>query len=317
MSHRTALLCLLSLDVSAQNQPFRVQTNVVQVPVRVTDKKGRNIDGLTPQDFRLEDNGVAQIITLDEFSTVLPPVSLVIAIQSTNTARLALAKIRRIAGMVQPLVSGPRGEAAVVTFDNEVNWLQEFTREDEKIRAAIKSLKPGDGSRARMFDAVMQAAERLRPRAGRKILVLISEGRDQGSVTKFHETMETVERDGIEVFGARYSAYATSWISKSEEFPDQSELNAMFFAQLARLGATNHTKALAAATGGADYPFLRERGVEDAIVKLGEELHTQYLLSFVQHEPGEGLHNLEVSVPEHKDYEIRARRNYWSLASSH
>jgi VWFA-related protein len=319
MTHATrtaaGLLCCLAA-LTAQNRPqsqtFRSQAKVVQVPVVVTGKDGRTIDDLTVGDFRVLDDGVAQPVTMDDFISGLAPISLTIAIQSSGTSKLALAKIRQIGNMIQPLVMGTKGQAAVVTFDKEIAWVQDFTRESRKISDAVQSLKAGRPAGARMFDTIAEVADRMRQRPGRRVLLLISEARDQGSEIKFQTALEAVEREGIEVFGAHYSSYAMSWISKPEDFPEQSELNEMFFAQLARLATTNHVQALALATGGVDFPFLRERGIEDAIQKLGAEVHSQYILSFPQRGDAIGLHQINVSVPNRPDLRIRSRRVYWA-----
>jgi VWFA-related protein len=305
-----SLICLAA--AAAQNQPFRVQSKVVQTPVSVTDKNGRSVDGLTAADFKVLDEGIPQEVTLDTFDTGVAHISLAIAIQSSHTSKLGLAKIRRIGGMIQPIVTGRGGEVAVVTFDSEVKWLQDFTRDDEKIRFAMKSLKAAYGTKARMLDAVAGIAERMKQRKGRKVLLLISEGRDQGSETKFQEALDAVEREGIEVFGARYSAYAMTWIAKSEDFPEKPELDEMFYAQLFRFATTNQMRALAVATGGSDYPFMRERGIEKVIEELGLEVHSQYILSFPQRENAPGLHRIEVTVPGNSDLQIRSRRAYWA-----
>ncbi len=327
----TGLLCCLGV-VAAQNRPsepdnpragnsrrptFEAQTKVVQVPVIVTTKDGRTVDDLTAGDFRVLDNGVPQAVTMDDFISGLAPLSLAIAIQSSGTSKLALAKINRIGGMIQPLVTGTKGQAAVVTFDKEITWLQDFTRDSSKISAAVKSLKAAPAAAARMFDTIAEIAERMKRRPGRRVVLLISESRDRGSETKFQQAMETVEREGIEVFGAHYSSYGISWIAKPEDFPEQGELNEMFFAQLARLGTTNPVQALTLATGGSDALFLRERGIEDAIQRLGAEIHSQYILSFPQREDAPGLHpgaphQIEVSVPRRGDLRIRSRRVYWA-----
>ena len=309
------LLCGLAALPAQDRTPsetFRAQTKVVQVPVVVTGKDGRTVDDLMAADFSVLDNGVPQPVTMDDFISGLPPISLAIAIQSSETLKLALAKISRIGNMIQPLVTGSRGQAAVVTFDKEITWLQDFTRESRKISDAVKSLKAGGPAGARMFDTIAEVAGRMQQRPGRRVLLLISEARDRGSKTKFQEAMEAVEREGIEVFGAHYSSYAMSWISKPEDFPQQNELNEMFFAQLARLGATNHVQALALATGGSDFPLVREHGIEDAIQKLGAEVYSQYILSFPQRGDAAGLHQIDVTVPHRADLRIRSRRVYWA-----
>ena len=206
--------------VAAQNGSFRVQTKVVQVPVSVTAKNGRSIDGLVARDFRVLDDGAQQEITVDDFNTGLPRISLAIAVQKSGISTPALTSIRRIAGMIQPLVTGPRGEAAVVTFDSQIKWLQDFTPDDDKIQYAVQSLKPGSLGQARMLDAIAEAVDRMQQRKGRKVLLLISEARDRGSETKFQQAIEAVERQGIQVFAAHYSAYATSLIAKPKDLPE-------------------------------------------------------------------------------------------------
>jgi hypothetical protein len=82
--------------------------------------------------------------------------------------------------------------------------------------------------------------------------------------------------------------------------------------ELARLGNTNVILALTHATGGSDYPFFKERGIEDAIEKLGAEVHSQYMLSFPQRDNTPGPHLIEVSVANRDDVRIRSRRTYWA-----
>jgi VWFA-related protein len=315
--------------MAAQNVPFRVQTKVVQVPVSVADKHGRNVEGLTARDFRVLDDGVPQEITVDDFGTGLPPISLAIAVQTSGISTPALTKIRRIGSMIQPLVLGQRGEAALVTFDSEIRWMQDFTPDDSKIRDAITKLQPSWAGEARMLDAIAAVTDRMKERQGRKVLLLISETRDRGSATGFRKAMEAVERQGIEVFGAHYSAYATSLIAKPKDLPKEPPQPTSgdpadwapsspgidylkIGLELARLGKTKPIQMLTRATGGSDYPFLKERGIENSIEKLGVEVHNQYILSFPQRGNASGLHQIEVSVPDHGDLQIRSRRTYWA-----
>ncbi len=315
--------------MTAQNVPFRVQTEVVQVPISVADKNGRKVDGLMAGDFIVLDNGVRQVVTVDDFFSGLAPISLAIAIQTSGISTPAMAKIRRIGSMIQPLVIGQRGEAAVVTFDSEIKWLQDFTSDDDKIRDAVKKLQPSWADQARMIDAIAAVADRMKERQGRKVLLLISESRDRGSETRFPQAMEAVERQGIEVFGTHYSAYATGLIAKTKDQPDVPPqptsgdpqdwaddsppgLNLMAMAmELGRLGKTKPIEVLTRATGGSDYPFLKGRGIENAIEKLGAEVHSQYILSFPQRVDAPGIHQIEVSIPDRNDLRIRSRRTYW------
>lgn len=322
------LICLAGVT-SAQDAPFRAQTKVVQVPVSVTGNNGHTVDGLTAHDFTLLDNGVRQEVTVDDFFSGLAPISLAIAIQTSGISTPALAKIRQIGSMIQPLVIGQRGEAAIVTFDSEITWRQDFTPDDDKIRDAVKKLQPSWADQARMIDAIATVADHMKERQGRKVLLLVSESRDRGSETRFPQAVEAVERQGIEVFGAHYSAYATGLVGKTKDQPDVPpeptsgdpedwppsppgvNLLAMGM-ELSRLGKIKPIQALTRATGGSDYPFLKGSGIESAIEKLGTEVHRQYILSFPQHSNTPGIHNIDVSIPNHRDLRIRARRTYWA-----
>jgi len=327
---RGAAVCLIcSLGtVTAQNAPFRVQSKVVQVPVSVTDKDGRNVDGLTAGDFTVLDDGVPQKVTVDDFFSGLAPISLAIAVQTSGISTPALAKIRRIGSMIQPLVIGERGEAALVTFDSEIKWLQDFTSDDGKIQDAVKKLQASWANEARMIDAIAAVADHMKERQGRKVLLLISESRDRGSATKFQRAMEAVERQGIEVFGAHYSAYATGLIAKTKDQPEvppqptsgdpedwpPSPPGVNYGAiamELARLAKVKPIQVLTRSTGGSDYPFLKGSGIENAIEKLGTEVHSQYILSFPQRDDTPGIHQIDVSIPNHSELRIRSRRTYW------
>jgi VWFA-related protein len=309
---------------------FRSQANVVPVPVTVTDKKGRSVEGLSARDFRLIDDGVPREIILDTFDTGVAPISLVVAIQSSGISTPALTKIRRIGGMIQPLVTGSGGEVAVVTFDSEVTWLQDFTADSTKIQNAIRNIAPNGNMQARMLDTVVQTVDRMKQRKGRKVLLVISESRDRGSKVDFEKAAEAVQREGVEVFGAHYSAYVTAFATKPEDQPALHDAPApqiegpdgppptnilAIFTELARLGKTNAIQALTQATGGSDYPFVKERGIENAIEKLGAEVHSQYILIFPLPADAAGppLHRLDVSVPDHADYRIHSRQGYLAI----
>jgi len=311
MKPRILLAC--AICVFAQDRPFRTEIRVVQVPVTVADRKGANVDGLKARDFSVLDDGVEQSISLDTFGTGVAPISLAIAIQTTGISKPALAKIRRIGGLIQPLVTGRRGEAAVLTFDDEINWHLNFTSDSEAIQKVIRSIDVTEGTQARMLDAVVDVADVMKERKGRRVLLLISESRDRGSHAKLEDAIKAVEREGVEVFAATYSAQATAWTANPDDLPAPTGANYLaVFTELARLGKTNHAIALTQATGGIDYPFLRERSIEKAIETLGVDVHAQYILSFPQPAAADGMHRIDVSMPNRTDVRIRSRRAYWA-----
>ncbi|HVW86874.1 MAG TPA: VWA domain-containing protein [Bryobacteraceae bacterium] len=314
------LICCLAGAIAQSPDPapnFRADTKVIQVPVSVTDQRGQSVERLTVGDFQLLDNGIPRQIALDVFDGGAAPISLAIAIQTAGISTPAIAKIRRIGGMIQPLVIGRRGEAAVVAFESQIRWLQDFTSESAPIQSAIDGLQPAPGTEARMFDAIARISDRLRDRKGRRVLLLISEARDRGSEASFQQIMEEIGRHNIEVFAAHYSPYASNLIVSAGSQPaSPAGLGFLtLFNELTRMGQVNAAQALTEATGGADYPFLRQRGIEKAIEKLGVEVHSQYILSFPQRAESapadSGMHRIDVSLPLRGNVRIRARRAFW------
>lgn len=327
------LICCVRIlpgQLPSSSPVFRSEKRVVQVPVSVTDKSGRAVEGLSARDFRLLDDGVPREVGMDTFDTGVAPISLVIAVQTSGISGPALVKVRRIGGMIQPVVIGSRGEAAVLTFDDEVAWRLQFTSDSGQLERALTDMHPGKFSQAHMFDAIAEAADRMKDRKGRKILLLISETRDRGSRTNLKRTLQVVAREGVEIFAAHYSATASAWISKPADVPNSSgppqpntaapdgppgiDFNPIV-GELAHLRQANSIQALTQATGGEDFPFLTERGIENSIAKFGEKVHTQYILSFSPAEEAKGAHKIEVTVPGRADLRIRSRRSWESAGN--
>jgi hypothetical protein len=183
-----------------------------------------------------------------------------------------------------------------------------------------------------------------------RVLLLISESRDRGSETAVEQVAVAAQTAGVAVYAATYSAFKTGFTSKAPPETEPLTLNhpkmptdetgtvsggppecnpvacpdpAMphpeqrvdvkgGIGELVRLVKTNTSEALTKGTGGAIFPFTRLKGLEEAIRKLGAELHSQYLLSFTPENPASGYHRLEVCVAG-GDFRVRARPGYWTL----
>lgn len=340
----------LAAALVAQDSQFNVQSRLVLVPVTVTDAKGRTIDGLEPEDFELLDNGRPQKVTVDTLATGVAPIALVVAIQASGISSAVLEKVRKIGVMIQPLVTGERGCAAVVSFSERVTWLQECTNSEDTLDEAFARVRAGEAKSARMLDAVVESIDRLRKYPNsRRVLLLISESRDRGSEAKLDEIADAIEVAGVTVYSATYSAFRTAFTTRSSATgepqmprrPDKpsdetgtitggpvacgpagcpvppvptvqqrADLKGAL-GELVRLGSPNATQVLAKGTGGTLFPFVRLKGLEEAIQKLSGELHSQYVLSFTPAESTVGYHRLEVRVAG-RGYRVRARPGYWS-----
>ena len=333
---RLLLTLLAATALAAQDPNFDIQSRLVLVPVTVRDAKGQPIDGLVASDFVLFDHGRRQKILVDTIGTGVAPIALVIAVQSSGISTPVLDKVRKITSMVQPLLTGARGCAALVAFSEEVKWLTECTPDANALDQAFAALRPGEAKAARMLDAANQAIDRLRARKARRVLLLISESRDRGSETALDTLMLAAQSAGVTIYAATYSAFKTAFTQKTSApsprrrgpatpnvipgdpsyVPLEGRADILGgFAELMRLGKVNTTKVLTEETGGTTFSFTRQKGLEDAIEKLGTELHTQYLLGFTPESTEPGYHPIEVQVTGHPDLRIRSRPGYWVAAT--
>jgi VWFA-related protein len=335
-------MCAASAQSSKPPEPaspadFRAQIQVVQVPVVVEDRNGRSMHGLHPRQFQLLDDGRPQEIHVDTFETGVAPLALVIAVQTSGISAAVLAKVHEVGAMIQPLVTGDRGRVAVLGFNEEIRWHQDWTRNPDEIASSLWKLRPGEPTKARMLDAVAEAAKKLEAQEGRRrVLFLISESRDRGSESELESVIAKVQSTGVLVYAATYSAFKTAFTTRpgDADRPDKpsgppnpatspqsprlaersvpSPDNRMDILgglrELVRLGKEKATTLLTAQTGGRELPFTRQKGLEAAIIALGEELHSHYLLSFRPDCPLDGYHDLQVIAPG----TVRARTGYWS-----
>ena len=309
-------MCALTVALVAQDQGLKTNVRLVLVPTTVTDKKGNLIDGLHEDDFVVTDDGARQKVHLDTSDTVLAPVSLVVLVQSSGISEPALARIHLVGAMIQPVVIGQRGQAAVIAYDTDVRTYQEFTSDGAKIRGAFENIVAHTIKRAKMIDAAIEGMKMLetRPENYRRIMIVLGESRDRGSRHKLAEAVEMAQRAGVVIYSLTYSAQGEAWSSSSENDPsmpgDADYIGAI--GEVARLGKTNDADAFAKAPGGRHLSFLKLGSLEADISRLGEEIHSQYLLSFAPQETkNTGLHHIEVHVAKFPDAVVRARPGYW------
>ena len=344
------LLCATGgMPISAQeasDQVIRVPVNVVLAPVTVLNHQGDYVSGLQPQDFRLLDNNKEQNIHVD---VTFIPISLVIAVQANDHVEGMLPKIAKIGAMIQPLITGDQGEAAVMAFDHRFRWVQDdFTSDPNKIEAGLKKITPGSGS-SRMIDAVIESVRKLRSRPAnrRRILLLISETRDKGSEGKIRDALMDIQMNNVSVYSVDISRMMAGLTSRPADprpdtlppamhsIPSQvpatpttvmqttgsDGASAQFvpllveiFKDTKAIFVDNPVEVFTQGTGGTQFSFGKQKGLEEAIEKVGNDIHSQYLITYSPNNTTEGgFHEIVVDV-NRANLKIRTRPGYW-LAS--
>jgi len=325
------------------DKPITVTVDVVMAPVTVTDRHGDNVDGLGPEQFHLFDNGKEQNIHVD---VAFPLISLAIAVEANDRVESVLPQIQKIGGMIEPIVIGDQGEASVIAFDSRIRLLQEFTSDPNKITAALKSIHPGS-SQNRMIDAVEEGVRELhgRPKNRRRVLMLVSETRDQSSEARLRETLIAAQVANVSVYTVDISRVVTSVMAKQDPGFIDNRPPAMtpmpsgvpqtpntvmqttgslgssaefvpamveVFKDAKAIFKQNPSEVFTRGTGGEQFGFMRQRGLEEAIERLGSELHSQYLITYSPNNKDEGgFHEISVQVSGRRDVKVRTRPGYW------
>ena len=315
-----------------------VPVNVVIAPTTVVDKSGNYVNGLSLQDFTLYDNGKAQRITAD---VSYEPMSIVIAVQDSANLNDILPKIQRIGLLMDNMVVGENGEAAVLAFDHRLRVMQDFTSEPSKIQEAMKRITPGS-TNSRVIDAVMESVRMLRKRPGnrRRVILLIAEKRDKSSEGRLREALTEAQFANVAIYSIDISSVIAGLTGKPLPPPPQAipptaqhlpasgaqtpttmdqlynngsviPLFVDIFKAVKSIFVDDTLDVFTRFTGGKEYSFVSQRDLEKVTTALGAELHSQYLLSYTPNNLDEGgFHEIRVVV-NRPSLEVRTRPGYW------
>ncbi len=344
----TILLSLIlspALTAQVELPDTRITTTVseVVVPVTVVNSNGNFVNGLEAKDFRLYDNEKLQDIRMD---VTYNPISMVVAIQRSSDVQGMLPKIEQIGHMLDSLVIGEYGEAKLVAFDHRMTVLQDWTNDGEKFNQALEGMWPGSSTSA-LIDAVFFGVRELdkRPKDHRRILLLISEVHDKGSEGDLRDALLEAELKNVIIYTINISrgmamltkeprvrrpspypqaatpspGYAPQTPDVTERLRGQQSVNFIpvfkeIFVQARGLFIQNKAEIFTKYTGGREYKFSGLKDLERALTNLGEELHSQYILSYQPNNPEDaGYHEIMVQV-NRPNLEVRAREGYWSAA---
>ncbi len=317
---------------------FTGGTSQVLAPTTVLDRDGAVISGLKVSDFALYDNDKQQRIQAD---IVFQPISLVIAIQANQQVDKMLPKIQKIGAAIDQAILGETGEAAVIAFDHRVQVLQDFTTEKGKIDAAIKKISPYGSSSSRLNDAAMQAMNMLRNRRERRrILLLISETRDGSSAARPRDVLLQAQFSDVLVYTINISHWMaqltrTAPVGRPDPIPPEAHhvpaaagtmtptmasqmdvgntvpVFVEVFKAVKGIFIDNPSELLTKYTGGREYTFANQGSLDRAVLDIGDEIHSQYLLSYSPSNKEGGFHTIRVEVMGRPNLKIRTRPGYW------
>jgi VWFA-related protein len=308
---------------------FIVRVNSVQIPVMVKDKSGRPVDGLRPKDFTVLENGKPQQLTY--FTT--DPFELAVAIVlDLGMPDVAVQKVNQ----TFPALVGAFSvydEVALYTYSSTVSQVSSFQGAGQKLTALLKQMQTETGHNNGVAvlngpmasgpvvngvpvgspsvpvntppreahvlnDAILRAALDLskRDRTRRKVIFVISDGRELGSQASYRDVVRVLLAQGIQVKAVAVEGGAIPIYNKLEKL------------HLPRQGYSDLLPKYTSATGGGQvYAEFSRNAIEDAYAEITSDVRNQYTLGYLTRATlSEKCNELVVNV-DHPGLKIYAR----------
>lgn len=291
-----------------QDDPVvKLGTQLVTVPFNVTDKKNRYINDLSKEDIEVLEDSKGQEVFSFERQTDLP-ITIAMLIDISGSQEYTLPEERAAGQRFFRRVLRPKKDlAAVVTFEHESVLVQDLTSDVEKLHRALDDVRlpaisatvgrtggtppindSGVGSTA-MFDSIYSvSSDLLRREAGRRVIILVTDGADTSSSVKMREAIERTWRSEIIVYSIGIGG---------------------------PMGVDSGTlKKIAAETGGRAFFPRNEEDLDKAYAQIDEDLRSQYILAY---SPANGakdgsFRTIQVKVKNKGDLTVRHRRGYFA-----
>ncbi|MDW5267852.1 MULTISPECIES: VWA domain-containing protein [Acidobacteriaceae] len=294
-------------------ETLKVNVNLVNVYFSVRDKDGF-ITNLHKNDCEIAEDKVPQ--TIKNFTQEKKlPLTIGILLDTSGSQQNVLPLEQQSGAEFLKDVLTPKDEAFLISFDINVDLLSDYTNDPRELRRAMEkaTINTGAGTGSvtgngtprgtLLYDAVYLAAhDKLRQEAGRKVLVMLTDGGDQGSQETLKSSIEAAQKSNTIIYVILIA--------------DRNFYNGGFGINLGVTGAADMDR-LARETGGRVINVGNNgKKLEDAFDQIQDELRTQYLASYTPT-------NLKVdgtfrtlNISCQKGQKVQARKGYYALADS-
>ncbi|MGO8785953.1 MAG: VWA domain-containing protein [Terriglobia bacterium] len=255
---------------------LKITTEVVNVYAVVREKNGHLISNLNKEDFTLEEDQTPQVIRY--FSREADtPLTLGILVDTSPSQGRVLEVEKSEAEAFLSEILRPKDLTFVMHFDVEVELLQDFTSDLRLLNKAIDETEingggvrtPGtfptgdSGGATHLYDAVyLSSRELLKNEVGRKVLILLTDGEDQGSKVKLETALEAAQKSDVIIYAIDISD------------------RAFYSGRGLGYGGESVLHKLSDETGGRVIQAKNTKDTSEAFQQIARELRTQYLLGY-------------------------------------
>lgn len=291
-----ALIATIALALTAtaatQRQTIKVSTDSVAVYVTVTDADKRLVPDLVLDDFEILDNG--KPVNINVFENKPVPITTVVMIDTSGsiTAELGFVKEGAEQFLLRLL---PEDKAQVGEFSDKIKFHPgEFIDNRDRLIYLLRN-ELDFGYPTRLWDAVDESIERLLPVAGRKVVLVFTDGEDTASKIGLGKVMDKAREKDVMVYAVGLQVTYFNGQQRVRTSPDRG------------------LKRLAEDTGGGYFELKRSADLGETFTRVANELHSQYVLGFSPETPDGRVHKLEVRVKK-GGMNARARKSYLAAA---
>lgn len=317
---------------------IKVNTTLVTIPVSVMDRDGRYVPNLQKEEFRIWEDGVEQEVAF--FQSVDKPFSVVLMLDTSPSTAFRLEDIQDAAiTFVNQLRNDDR--VMVVSFNDDIKILSEFTTDRRKLERAITHARTGDGTR--LYDAVdMVINQQLSRIQGRKAIVLFTDGVDTTSRRASYDSnlTDAQELDAL-IYPVQYDTSEDMNSGNIQIGPQIDILGGIFggiFGGGGRRGGghggrggnggggypsrrgtargdyevgNQYLMELANNTGGREYQADSLQNMSYAFANVAEELRRQYSIGYYPKRPAQPGERRQIRVRARQpNLAVRSRDSY-------
>ena len=291
--------------------------NLVDVLFTVLNRRNKLVPDLQKDDFKVFDDKLPQDIRYFSKQSDLPlRIGMLVDTSNSIRDRIKFEQDASINFLFSVLRRG-RDEAFVMTFDDEPQVVQSFTGDAGLLRDQILQTRAGGGTA--VYDAIYEACQNElshpprppgdQPDVVRRVMILISDGDDNLSNHTRAEAIEMAQRTSVVIYTISTS---TQWIQLSQTDPDKLADRKTHLTEGDKI-----LQDLADETGGRAFFPYHVDDLDQSFQDIGDELRNQYSIAYIptNYVLDGRYHRIRIEVPDHKGYQVRARRGYFARAS--
>jgi Ca-activated chloride channel homolog len=280
----------------------------VRLPITVVDKKEQFVSGLTKSDFLIFEDKVPQQIETFSDDIGQSETLYVAMLMDTSPSTAGKLKFEQEAAMnfIQTVIRPRKDQALFATFDHEIKLRQDFTSKLDLIDRAVFGVK-NLGTQTALYDAIWQFCdEKLRSAAGRRVIVVVTDGEDTYSRADMRDAIDIAQRTETTIYALSTKAGFIATVPGVEAGQVKDK-------------ADRDLQRLAEETGGVAFFSGDMLTLERSFNKISKELRAQYLVTYkpLNDRYDGSTRQIEVKlIGGRKDLKIRTKRAYKAVSDN-